>query len=162
MCEPCSTTPVSQDTEGGRIARIQEASRAQMREQALAKARALRGGPGTCGGVRCASAAERIQPNVPVPSAVLINTVKACYSGVSREGCVPSSVRTARIQLDILEKERDPFNPITRFSDLTINRPVIATVCPPIPLEALNANIPKQNMRNCPLPNKPDNPVLPT
>lgn len=161
MCDTCSTTPVSQDTEGGRIARIQEGARAQMREQALAKARALRGGPGTCGGVRCPSAAERIQPNVPVPSAVLINTVKNCYSRVSREGCVPSSVRTARIQLDILEKETDPFNPDTRFANL-IQRGVIPVVCAPIPQEALNANIPKQNLRNCPLPNKPDNPVLPT
>ena len=155
----CAPTPVSRDTEGGRIARVLEKSQALMRAQALAKAQAYRGGPGSCGNI-CYSAAERATPQVPVPSAVLAATVTNCYSRYSKEGCVPSSVQTARTQLRILEQSIDPFNRETRFSEF--RGPFIPPVCPPIPQEALNANIPKQNMRNCPLPNKPDNPVLPT
>jgi hypothetical protein len=155
----CAPTPVSRDTEGGRIGRVLEKSQALMRAQNLAKAQAYRGGPGSCGNI-CYSAAERMTPQVPVPSAVLAATVKQCYSKYSKEGCVPSSVQTARTQLRILEQSVDPFNRDTRFSEY--RGPFIPPVCPPIPQEALNANIPRQNMRSCPLPNKPNNPVLPT
>jgi hypothetical protein len=151
-------SPITQDTEGGRVARLLAASQACVAATALAKARALRS---SCGTVACRDRQAAAAPAfVPASSALLERTVRDCYSSVpAKEGCVPESVRIARAAQCSLDQAQDPFNRETRFVEF--RGPFIPPVCPPIPQEALNANIPRQSFASCPLPNRPDNPVLP-
>ncbi len=158
-CTSC-LSPVSQNTEGGRIARLLESARASARAEALAKARGF-ANQGPCRSGDCGSYKISVQDAPPPLESIRLQAVvNACYA--SRNvvtGCVPESVRIARVNECTLRESTNPFNPETRFSEF--RGPFIPPVCPPIPQEALNANVPKNQMRNCPLPNKPDNPVLP-
>ena len=142
------------DTEGGRIANVLASARACMAATALAKARSLRGSP--CSTV-CAPKDSTI--NKPVPqSSVALNSAVGCYFHQGPESGVPESVRIARTQQRTLDLSRDPNDPLSRFS--AYRRPFIQ-VCPPIPQSYYRAGEPVLQGKNCPLPNKPGNPVLP-
>jgi len=145
------------DTEGGRISALLRTSQACMANEALAKARAL--GSGRCVGTLCGASAAVLRPNVPTPSAVLTTTVQNCFSNYqSVEGCVPESVRIARQQQRARDLETNPLDPATRFSEYAR---VFLAPCPPPPQWYYHAGEPVLQGKNCPLPNKPDNPVLP-
>ena len=142
------------NTEGGRIANLITSTRQCMAAEALAKARAL--GSGKACGALCGLP---VGANVPLPSMVLDATVKICYSRYQTlEGCVPESVRIAAIQQRTLEESVNPLDPAARFSEFVRNFPA---PCPPDPAWYANAGEPVLQLKNCPLPNKPDNPVLP-
>ena len=161
MSIPCCPGPlVNGNTEGGRIARVLQGAQSQMAAQALAKARAYRGG-GRCGDRFCPPEQLAVQPPpVPPESTRLQTVVSICYpTAPGPVTCPPESVRIAAIQQCVLDNATDPLNRETRFSEF---RPGVFTeVCAPIPQEALNANVPKVLFGACPLPNRPDNPVLP-
>jgi hypothetical protein len=143
-------------TEGARIAQILTNSRECMAAQALAKARAL--GSGKACGALC-GVTQNASPLTPIPSMLLDARVNACYSKYqSLEGCVPESIRIARIQQKTIDMSTDPTNPDARFSEYVRNFPA---PCPPDPAWYATAGEPKLQGKNCPLPNKPDNPVLP-
>jgi hypothetical protein len=139
------------DTERGRVARLLQATEAEARTNAVAKAR-LFYTPPCCGGKRSESS------TVPSESVLLTNRLLQCKPLI-RQGCVSESVRIAQVQQCTLDRAINPLNPETRFSEF--RGPFVPTVCPPVPQEFLNANVPKSQLKNCPLPNKPDNPVLP-
>jgi hypothetical protein len=154
------------NTEGGRIATVLAAARECAASEALARARALRVGASPCAGGPCGGAASTVQ--VPSESSILDRRVARVLScGIQTiEGCVPESIRIARQNACVL----DAGTPPNRF---------IPPPCPPavyntvvvdadgqvIGLPALGPNQSGNPAvlqgRNCPLPNKPDNPVLP-
>jgi hypothetical protein len=142
------------NTEGGRIANLLSASRACMVAESLAKARAFSSGKACCGlkqGV--------LQPAPAYPSMLLTATVDNCYSSVQTvEGCVPESIRIARVQQKTLDLSINPLDPTRRFSAYARNFP---EPCPALPASYARAGEPVLQGKNCPLPNKPDNPVLP-
>jgi hypothetical protein len=148
------------NTEGGRIASLQEQARCCNASQALARARAFGAAVARCKGT-CESKSKVGAELVPAASVYLEKQAAACaLTGyTSPYTCVPSSVRTAALQECAIQAFVDPLNPEQRFSDY--RRPYFPPPCPPIPQEALNANVPKNQMKSCPLPNKPYYPVLP-
>jgi hypothetical protein len=79
-------------------------------------------------------------------------TVNAAESGV------PESVRIARLQQRTQDLSTDPSHPDSRFS--MYRRPFIP-ICPPIPQWYYTAGEPVSQGKTCPLPNKPDNMILP-
>jgi hypothetical protein len=99
-----------------------------------------------------------INKPVPTPSAVLDAKVSNCFLYQSPESGVPESVRLARVEQRTLDLSKDPTNPAARFAQF--RRPFIQ-ICPPIPQWYYTAGEPKLQGKNCALPNKPDNPVLP-
>lgn len=143
------------DTEGGRIARVVRSTDDERRRLAVQKARMFYTPP-------CCK--KKIQGAADVPSeSVLLKTNLANCGGISNtifwKVAVPESVRIAQLQQDVLSASVNPLNSETRFSEYA-PRPV-PPVCPPIPQELLNSNIPRLQLKTCPLPNKSDNPVLP-
>ena len=151
------------NTEGGRISRLEEEARCCNAAQALARARAfVAAREACCRSGRSGSGGSPAQKElVPPPSVYLDQKAAACAATAytSPYVCVPSSVRTASLQECAVQAFVDPLNPEQRFSEY--RRPYFPPPCPPIPQEALNANVPKNQMKSCPLPNKPYNPVLP-
>jgi hypothetical protein len=143
------------NTERGRISNLLSRTRECMAGEALAKARALKGNP--CGG-SCTLLDSTINKPVPTPSAVLDAKLSNCFLYQSPESGVPESVRLARVEQRTLELSRDPNDPLARFSQF--RRPFIE-ICPPIPQWYYTAGEPKLQLKNCALPNTPDNPVLP-
>jgi len=143
------------NTEGGRIANLLTASRACMVAESLAKARAFASGKAYCG----LKQAPVLQPAAAYPSMLLTKTVDNCYSSTQTvEGCVPESIRIGRVQQKTLDLSTDPLDPTTRFSAYARNFPA---PCPPIPASYARAGEPVLQGKNCALPNKPGNPVLP-
>ena len=142
------------NTEGGRIALVLANSKACMAEEALAKARAL--GNRGCGS--CTLIDSTVTNPVPRESDVLAAKVSNCFLYQSPESGVPESVRLARMEQRTLDLSRDPNDPLARFSQF--RRPFIE-ICPPIPQWYYTAGEPILQGKNCALPNKPDNPVLP-
>jgi hypothetical protein len=143
-------------TEGGRIANILSNSRNCMAAEALAKARAFSSGK-ACGAL--CTVTRDAAPVAPLPSMLLNSQINNCYNKYqSLEGCVPESIRIARLDKKTIDKSTDPTNPETRFSDYVRFFPA---PCPPIPEFYKTAGEPKKQLKNCPLPNKPENPVLP-
>lgn len=102
--------------------------------------------------------------NKPVPSsgAALQSKLHNCelqgrnINGV--ETGVPESVRIARLQQRTQDLSTDPSNPDSRFS--MYRRPFIE-ICPAIPQWYYTAGEPVSQGKACPLPNKPDNMILP-
>ena len=142
------------NTESGRVSNILSESRRCMAAEALAKARALRGGK-ACGALCSFSPPKQVQ----LPSMVLSATVKKCYSGYkSFEGCVPESVYIARVQQKTIDLSTAPTNIEQRFSQYARLFPA---PCPAPPPWYAHAGEPILQGKNCALPNKPDNPVLP-
>lgn len=144
-------------TEGSRMANLLASSRECMAAEALAKARAL-GSRGACGALCGVSQGNR-GPDPPIPSMLLSATVTNCYSSYQTlEGCVPESIRLARMVQRTIDNSTNPFDPDARFS--VYARKFIAP-CPPDPAWYKNAGEPILQGTNCPLPNNPSNPVLP-
>ena len=139
------------DTERGRIARLLQSTEAEARTNAVAKARLFYTPP-------CRSCNAQDRSTVPSESLLLTSKILQCKPLI-RQGCISESARIAQVQQCTLDQATNPLNPETRFSEF--RGPFVPTVCPPIPLEYLNANVPKNQLKNCPLPNKPENPVLP-
>jgi len=122
-----------------------------MAAEALAKARAL--------GKRCATCKipdSTVNKPVPTESAVLAS--HNCFFYQGPESGVPESVRTARAAQRTIDLSFDPNDPLARFAQF--RRPFIQ-ICPPIPQSYYRAGEPILQGKNCALPNKPDNPVLP-
>jgi len=122
--------------------------------EALAKAKAFSSGNacknGSCGVPQLPTLAIP-----PPPASILLSaTVAQCnnYNDPRWGVCVPESVRIARVQQRTLDESTNQYDPDARFSMYV--RKFIAP-CPPDPAWYKNAG------KNCPLPNKPDNPVLP-
>jgi hypothetical protein len=145
----------SVDTEGGRISRLIDDARRCNARQALARAQAA---AAPCKG-RCAPGASVAGAAPLLPSEYLAGRVAACTPYQSPFACVPESVRIAAAAECTIRAYSDPTNPEQRFSEY--RRPFFPTICPPIAPEILNANQPTMQLKRCPLPNKPDNPVLP-
>lgn len=144
----------SGNTEGGRISNILSTARQCAAAEALAKARALGSGK-ACGALCGVPPPAKMQ----VPSMLLSATVTNCYSGYQTlEGCVPESVRIARVQQRAVDLATDPTDPTARFSAYARFFP---EPCPALPGWYARAGEPVLQGKNCPLPNKPDNPVLP-
>lgn len=150
------------NTEGGRIANILANAQACAVNEALGRARALRRGP--CGGGQPPS-----QPPSQVlsESSVLTRRVEKLLScGVQTvEGCVPESLRIKRVEACAAAAV-----PQNRFipapcPPAVYNTVVVDAAGEVIGLPALGPN----SSGNpavlqglvCPLPNKPENPVLP-
>lgn len=150
------------NTEGGRIANVLANAQACAAAEALARARALRRGP--CGG-NCDQPASQVQ--VLSESSVLTRRVEKLLScGVQTvEGCVPESLRIARVEACAAaavppNRFVPPPCPPAVYSAVVldaagevIGRPALGpnTSGNPAVLQGLV----------CPLPNKPENPVLP-
>lgn len=105
----------------------------------------------------------RVEPDPPqkvqLESDHLSALVATCFSSVIGRGPVePESIRIQKAAACSIAAYNDQTNPETRF--VQYRPPVIPPVCPAIPTEILNANIPKASKR-CPLPNKGFNPNLP-
>ena len=134
------------NTEGGRVACLLAESKECMAAAALTKARQLSQG------------CNRINPaNVP-PSSTELDVNAACYTYQSAQYGVPESVRIQQIIQKTLDASISPTDPYARFSEF--RRPFIQ-VCPPIPQSYTNAGNPVSQGKSCPLPNKPDNLILP-
>lgn len=139
------------DTEGGRMAQVEAAARCCAARQALDRARA-RGRDYGRAGLSCRSPCELVggttmqatwKPPVQLESLLLEDKIKKCGITYSTDANgnkfgVPVSPQT-RIA-DIQQCAVD-----TYFKDrlAAFRRPYFPPVCPPIPQEALNANVPK-------------------
>jgi hypothetical protein len=141
-------------SESGRLSRKLDAVQRACSNAAILEARRLYGG-GPCDS--CGTAADPKQ-ETPLSSDVLEAKVTTCFSAVIGRQVGPESARTDELIQRTLDAYADPANPDTRF--VAYRGPYIPPVCPPIPTEILNANIPKSSKR-CPLPNKGYNPNLP-
>jgi len=137
------------NTEGGRIANLLSNSRCSMAAEALAKARSLN--KKGCG---CAPPSQAVQTKTE--SALLAS--QNCFFHQGPESGVPESVRIARMAQRTIDLSFDPKDPLARFSQF--RRPFIE-ICPPIPTWYYHAGEPILQGKNCALPNKSDNPVLP-
>ena len=155
VCSSSIGRPDRTMTEGARISRLLSDSRQCMANEALAKARALASGK-ACGAL--CGYNPLLGPQVPASSALLAANANCFSKYQSLEGCVPESIRIQRVQQKTLDMSVDPTDPNTRFSAYARNFPA---ACPPIPASYINAGQPILQGKNCPLPNKPDNPVLP-
>ena len=128
----------SGNTETGRIALLLSREKRNMGRQNLAKAQAYYGA-GPC--VPCVRQQPVLQATVPAASALLDKNVTACLilnRIIGVEGCIPESLRIARLQQANVDASRDPMNPDTRFS--AYKRPIPPPICPPIPQNLLNAS----------------------
>jgi len=102
--------------------------------------------------------------NKPVPSSgskLQSDTIACTLRGQNISGPVtglPESARVAQLQQRTLDLSTDPNDADARFS--SFRRPFIP-ICPPIPQFYLHAGEPVLQGKNCALPNKPDNPILP-
>ena len=102
--------------------------------------------------------------NSPVPqssSKLQSDLLRCALQGRTVQGPVfgvPESLRTARLQQRTIDLSVDPASPDSRFS---MYRAPFIQVCPPIPQFYYTAGEPVLQGKNCALPNKPDNPVLP-
>lgn len=143
-------------SEGARISRQLNGISRACSNAAVLEARRLYGG-GPCDG-DCGKVVPDPAQLVQIPSDRLAAVVSNCYSAVIGRQVGPSSQRTQALIQSTLTAYADPTNPETRF--VAYRGPVIAPVCPQVPLEDRNANIPKSSKR-CPLPNKGFNPNLP-
>jgi hypothetical protein len=133
--------------EGGRMVQILAASRRCQVNEAIAKARAIN--TGTC----C--------PPVPVSRIVVplestnleaqlarcarINAQQASLLASQPLRGVPESVRIAKLNQTILDQYSPYSDSNRRF--LEYQGPQVPVVCPPIPTEITNANLPKPSTR---------------
>lgn len=140
-------------SEGGRISRKLDEIRRSCALAALAAARGS--GPCDCGPAPPADLAQK----TPLESDYLDKQVRTCFSGVIGRQVGPESRRIQAHQEQVIVDSTDPMNPDTRFSQY--RGPFIPPVCPPVPQIDRNANVPRQSLSRCPLPNKGYMPNLP-
>lgn len=133
--------------EGGRMAQILAASKRCQVNEAIAKARLLNAPPVCSPGVQ-----SRIQ--VPLESTNLEAQLARCARITAQQATVlatqplrgvPESVRIARLNQEILDQYSPYSDSERRF--LEYQGPRVPTVCPPIPTEITNANLPKPSTR---------------
>jgi hypothetical protein len=133
--------------EGGRMVQIlADAKRCQVKE-AIAKARAINSGS-------CCPPVPQSRAVVPLESTNLQAQVAACARINAQQASflasqplrgVPESVRIARLNQGILDQYSPYSDSRRRF--LEYQGPVVPVVCPPIPTEITNANLPKPSTR---------------
>lgn len=125
------------DTEGGRMVQILEASRRCAVQDAIRKARAA----------NCAPPASVSRKQVPLESTNLTGQLASCARITSTQAQiiasqplrgVPESVRIRQLQ-----RETEACAP--KFQEY--QGPRVPVVCPPLPTEILNANLPKPSTR---------------
>lgn len=152
-CVYTSETPIATqkqiggNPEGGRMVQILAAARRCEVKEAIAKARALN--PGSC----CPPVPQS-RAVVPLESTNLQAQLAACARITAQQATliaqqplrgVPESVRIARLNQDILDQYSPYSDSRRRF--LEYRGPQVAVVCPPIPTEITNANLPKPSTR---------------
>lgn len=155
------------DTEGGRIARIIANAQTCAAMEALARARALRAGA-AC--TSCGPQGMALGPQTPSEGAALdVRVARLLRCGVqATEGCVPESVRIARLDSCVINAgpqfRVDKFIP-PPCPPVTYSRVVVDETGQVIGAPSLGGNISGNPSilqgKVCPLPNKPDFPVLP-
>lgn len=147
-------------SEAGRLARKMDEIRRGCNMAALNAARSFYG-TGNCGSSGTCSGAPARDPaqKTPLESDLLDKRVRECFSGVVRSQPVPESVRIADLATRTIQESVNPLDPDTRFS--IYRGPFIPPVCPDVPQEDKNANVPKQSLSRCPLPNRGYMPNLP-
>jgi hypothetical protein len=131
------------DTEGGRLVQIQAAARRCATLEAIQKARAS-----------CCPSTPVSRKQVPLESTNLEGRLAACYRQTTERASflasqplrgVPESVRIAQLQQNVLDDYAPQTDPARRF--LEYRGPNVAVVCPPMPTEITNANLPKPSTR---------------
>ncbi len=148
---------VSMTTESYRLSQKLDCVARSCSNSAILAARRFYGP--ACEDGNCGRVTPIPKQETPLESDVLAATVANCYSGyVGRPPVEPESFKTQKLAACTVAAYNDPTNPESRF--VQFRPPVIPPVCPPIPTEILNANIPKSSTR-CPLPNKGYMPNLP-
>ncbi len=151
-CVYPSTTPtatvkqIGGNPEGGRMTQILAASKRCQVQEAIAKARATYQ-PAPCPG-------PISRKDVPLESTALQGQLATCARITAADAQrivsqplrgVPESVRIAQLVQDI-EDQYAPYSDSSRRF-LEYRGPVVPVVCPPLPTEILNANIPKPSTR---------------
>lgn len=133
--------------EGGRMVQILAESRRCQVKEAIAKARAINSGS-------CCPPVPQSRAVVPLESTNLEGQLARCARITAAQATaiaqqplrgVPESVRIARLNQEILDQYSPYSDSNRRF--LEYRGPVVATVCPPIPTEITNANLPKPSTR---------------
>ena len=152
-CVYPNTTPIAVlkqiggNPEGGRMTQILQASRRCQVKEAIAKARAINVPP------QC-SPVPVSRKDVPLESTALQGQLATCYRLTPQQAQilaqqplrgVPESVRIARLNQEILDQYSPYSDSNRRF--LEYQGPQVAVVCPPIPTEITNANLPKPSTR---------------
>jgi len=147
------TTPIATlkqiggNPEGGRMTQILAASRRCQVQESIAKARMLNS-PTCCPPVPIS------RRDVPLESTNLQASLAACARITSERAQilatqplrgVPESVRIARLNQDILDQYSPYSDSQRRF--LEYRGPIVPVVCPPLPTEITNANLPKPSTR---------------
>lgn len=133
--------------EGGRMAQILAASRRCEVKEAIAKARAINTGT-CCSPVpvsRIVVPLESTNLEAQVARCARINAQQASLLASQSLRGVPESVRIAKRTQDVLDQYSPYSNSNRRF--LEYQGPQVAVVCPPIPTEITNANLPKPSTR---------------
>lgn len=133
--------------EGGRMVQILAASRRCQVREAIAKARAINTDS-------CCSPVPVSRITVPLESTNLeaqvarcarINAQQATVIATQPMRGVPESVRIRKLNQDILDQYSPYSDSNRRF--LEYRGPIVPVVCPPIPTEITNANLPKPSTR---------------
>jgi hypothetical protein len=133
-------------SEGARMDRLLAAVRQHEIALALQRARTLGGNVPCCG----SKVESPLSQKTPLESVLLEKQLK-CYTYMGTAVGLESMRLNAQNQCNI-DASTDPVNPDARFSQY--RGPYIPPVCPAIPQEILNGNLPKASTE-CPLPNKP-------
>jgi hypothetical protein len=152
-CVYTSETPIATqkqiggNPEGGRMVQILAAARRCEVKEAIAKARALNSGS-------CCAPVPQSRAVVPLESTNLQGQIQACARITAQQATViaqqplrgvPESVRIARLNQQILDQYAPYSDSRRRF--LEYQGPQVPVVCPPIPTEITNANLPKPSTR---------------
>ena len=134
--------------ESGRIALVLENARQCAILRALGK-----------GNIRDPCPIQRVGLGPDVPRASSVTAAKTACLTYTSAPVGPESSRIRALQEKTIDAAKNPFDPATRFAGYS--RGVPAPICPAIPQEILNANVPHLQGLRCPLPNRPDLIVLP-
>jgi hypothetical protein len=133
--------------EGGRMVQILAASRRCQVNEAIAKARAINTGT-CCSPVpvsRIVVPLESTNLEAQVARCARINAQQATLLASQPLRGVPESVRIAKLNQTILDQYSPYSDSNRRF--LEYQGPQVPVVCPPIPTEITNANLPKPSTR---------------
>jgi len=133
--------------EGGRMAQILAASKRCQVKEAIAKARLLNGPPicQTTVQSRAVVPLESTNLQAQVAACARINAQQATLIAQQPLRGVPESVRIAQLTTRVLEQYAPYSDSRRRF--LEYQGPQVPVVCPPIPTEITNANLPKPSTR---------------
>jgi hypothetical protein len=152
-CVYTSETPIATqkqiggNPEGGRMTQILAASKRCQVNEAIAKARAMNA-------PICCAPSPQSRVVVPLESTNLQAQVLGCARITANQASslatqplrgVPESVRIAKLNQDILDQYSPYSDSNRRF--LEYQGPRVPVVCPPIPTEITNANLPKPSTR---------------